>query len=152
MGTAETGTSAHLTLRATKSVERPYSGGYLQGRIFPAKAPGNPTRKCPVPEKALLSPVLQLVEERTSKPPVGAGARLSAAIPYSGAYRIRGRWLTERYTGLRNAAWAVRNGRVASHQNPLALALVLAEAERLTKDGEPLWDVLEAFAELLMRP
>jgi len=41
---------------------------------------------------------------------------------------------------------------VASHQNPLALRLVLAEAERLVEEGEPLWDVLEAFAELLMRP
>jgi hypothetical protein len=30
--------------------------------------------------------------------------------------------------------------------------MVLAEAERLTAAGEPLWDVLEAFPELLTRP
>jgi hypothetical protein len=36
--------------------------------------------------------------------------------------------------------------------NPLALRLVLVESERLIAAGEPLWDVLEAFAELLNRP
>jgi hypothetical protein len=43
----------------------------------------------------------------------------------------------------------VRNSRVGAHFNPLALRMVLAEAVRLTDQGEPLWDVLEAFAELL---
>jgi hypothetical protein len=42
--------------------------------------------------------------------------------------------------------------RVAQQFNPLALRLVLAEAERLLARGEPLSDVLEAFAELLSRP
>jgi hypothetical protein len=65
---------------------------------------------------------------------------------------MRGRWLTPGYTGLRNAAWAVRNARVASYQNPLALKLVLSEALTLMRRGEPLQDVLEAFAELLLRP
>jgi hypothetical protein len=65
---------------------------------------------------------------------------------------MRGRWLYEDYTKLRNAAWAVRNSRAGSSFNPLALRLVLAEAERLVSAGEPLWDVLEAFAELLTSP
>jgi hypothetical protein len=56
------------------------------------------------------------------------------------------------YVGLRNAAWAVRNSRVGAQFNPLALRLVLTEAEALVSRGEPLWDVLEAFAELLTRP
>lgn len=99
------------------------------------------------------SAVVQLVEWGSSKhePPSLDDPR-ACPIPYEGAYRMRGRWLTPRYARLRNAAWAARNGRVASHQNPLALRLVLAEAERLVGEGEPLWDVLEAFAELLMRP
>jgi hypothetical protein len=50
---------------------------------------------------------------------------------------------------VRNAAWAVRNSRVGAQFNPLALRLVLTEAEALVSRGEPLWDVLEAFAELL---
>jgi hypothetical protein len=81
-------------------------------------------------------------------PAVPAGSR----VPYSGAYKLRGRWLSASYGPLRNAAWAARNARVASNQNPLALRLVLAEAENLIGAGEQLGDVLEAFAELLMRP
>jgi hypothetical protein len=65
---------------------------------------------------------------------------------------MRGRWLTADYVGLRNAAWAVRNSRAGASFNPLALRMVLGEAERLVEGGEPLWDVLEAFAELLSRP
>lgn len=93
-------------------------------------------------------------------PPTGvaprAGVPISAPpaprIPYDGLYALRGRWLAADYTQLRNAAWAVRNCRVASELNPLALRLVLAEAERLIESGEKLADVLEAFAELLMKP
>src|SRR5438552_8701559 len=33
-------------------------------------------------------------------------------IPYHGQYAIRGRWLSDDYTRLRNAAWAVTNSRV----------------------------------------
>ena len=73
-------------------------------------------------------------------------------IPYQGSYALRGRWLTFEYGGLRNAAWAVRNARVANNLNPLALKLVVAEAEALLLRGEALGDVLEAFAELLIRP
>jgi hypothetical protein len=78
--------------------------------------------------------------------------RAQRAVPYYGRYRLRGRWLHERYTLMRNAAWAVRNSRVGAEFNPIALQLVLAEAERLVASGEPLIDVLEAFAELLTRP
>ena len=57
---------------------------------------------------------------------------------------MRGRWLSDEYVGLRNAAWAVRNSRAGVVFNPLALKLALSEAERLMQKGEPLWDVLEA--------
>jgi hypothetical protein len=60
--------------------------------------------------------------------------------------------LTAHPSAAGNAAWAVRNSRVGAGFNPLALRMVLTEAERLTADGEPLWDVLEAFAELLNHP
>jgi hypothetical protein len=73
-------------------------------------------------------------------------------IPYAGSYPIRGRWLLDPYSGLRNAAWAVRNARVANDLNPAALDMALREAEGLLAKGEPLRDVLEAFAELLTRP
>ena len=78
--------------------------------------------------------------------------RRGEPIPYYGAYPLRGRWLTADYTGLRNAAWAVRNARISNDLNPLALKLVLAEAQSLVSRGEALGDVLEAFAELLTRP
>jgi hypothetical protein len=88
-----------------------------------------------------------------TRPASSRAARLAAAIvPYHGAYAIRGRWLTPGYNGLRNAAWACRNSRAAADLNPLALRLVVAEAEALVRSGEQLADVLEAFAELLMKP
>jgi len=65
---------------------------------------------------------------------------------------MRGRWLTDGYVGLRNAAWAVRNSRAGSRFNPLALRLVLSEAVALSERGEALWDILKAFAESLTRP
>jgi hypothetical protein len=65
---------------------------------------------------------------------------------------MRGRWLTDGYTGLRNAAWAVSNSRVGANFDAAALKLLLAEAERLIASGEALYDVLEAFSELLTRP
>jgi hypothetical protein len=46
----------------------------------------------------------------------------------------------------------VRNTRVGARFNPLALRLALVESEKLMADGETLWDVLEAFAELLTNP
>lgn len=73
-------------------------------------------------------------------------------IPYSGEYPKRGKWATDRYTRLRNAAWAVRNSRTGANFNPLALHLVLKESESLVAAGEPLRDVLEAYAELLITP
>ena len=42
------------------------------------------------------------------------------------------------FRDLRNAAWAVRNSRTGAAFNPLALKLVLSEAGRLTRAGEPL--------------
>jgi hypothetical protein len=57
--------------------------------------------------------------------------------------------MTDRYCGLRNAAWAVRNSRAGAPFNPLALNLVLSEAVGLTEEGELLYDLLQAFAELV---
>lgn len=88
----------------------------------------------------------------TKCPDAKGVTRAQRAIPYYGQYRLRGRWLHEDYTLMRNAAWAVRNSRVGAQFNPFALRLVLQEAERLVGAGEPLSDVLEAFAELLTRP
>jgi hypothetical protein len=62
------------------------------------------------------------------------------------------RWLGDRCQALRNSAWLVRNSRTGQHNNPLALKVVVVEAERPISSGEPLYDVLEAFAELLLRP
>ena len=80
--------------------------------------------------------------------------RASRALSHRGcaSYQLSGRWLAPLYAGLRNAAWAARNSRVAADQNPAALLVVLREAERLLAADERLLDVLEAFAELLMRP
>lgn len=91
--------------------------------------------------------------DQVSAPASSRAKRLAQGlVPFSGAYGVRGKWLTVPYTGLRNAAWAVRNARVANDLNPLALKLVVAEAEALLRSGETLSDVLEAFAELLNRP
>ena len=64
---------------------------------------------------------------------------------------MRGRWLCDDYTQIRNAAWAVRNAREGTLEVPMALRLVLGESMQLLEKGEPLWDVLEAFAELLRK-
>jgi hypothetical protein len=101
----------------------------------------------PLPER--LAHVFQLFEDAPGTPPTIAAGD---PVPYSGQYRIRGRWLTPPYAGLRNAAWAVRNTRVGARFNPLALRLMLAESEQLIAAGEPIGDVLEAYAELLLRP
>lgn len=88
-----------------------------------------------------------------SKVGLSRSKRLAASlVPFSGSYAMRGRWLSPAYTGLRNAAWATRNARVSNDLNPLALKLAVSEAEALLRNGERLGDVLEAFAELLMRP
>ena len=73
-------------------------------------------------------------------------------LPAHGGYALRLRWATAPYARMRNAAWLVRNSRVANDLSPLALQIVLQEAENLVRDGEPLFDVLEAFAELLRIP
>jgi hypothetical protein len=96
------------------------------------------TADAPVPSSAPRPETLGFLERR--------------AIPYRGGYRLRGRWLSPQYTLLRNASWAVRNSRVGSDFNPLALKLVLVEAQRLMDSGEQLVDILEAFAELLSKP
>jgi hypothetical protein len=69
------------------------------------------------------------------------------------AHQLRARWMRfEKYQRMRNAAWMVRNSRVGGVNNPLALQVVLAEAMKLTEEGEQLFDIIEALAELLMHP
>jgi hypothetical protein len=83
---------------------------------------------------------------------VGGLRRLNGQGRFSG-YVMRGRWLTDdRYGELRNAAWMLRNSRVGLVNNPAALRLVIQASERLIGAGDPLADVLEAFAELLIHP
>jgi len=66
---------------------------------------------------------------------------------------MRGRWLSDdRYGRLRNAAWLLRTSRAGQVNNPAALRLVIHEAEALSAAGDPLADILEAFAELLIHP
>src|SRR5690606_21879089 len=61
-------------------------------------------------------------------------------------YELRGRWFKdERYGPLRNAAWIVRNSRHGQANNPLALAVVVAEVQKLVNAGEGLPDVVEAL-------
>lgn len=71
-------------------------------------------------------------------------------MPARGGYALRGRWLRPEYARLRNAAWLVRNARRVEGLNPVSLQLVVQEAERLAAEGEPLGDIFEAFAELLL--
>lgn len=73
-------------------------------------------------------------------------------VPYEGAYALRGRWTADEYTRIRNAAWAVRNSRRANTLNPVAVQLVVQEAVKLHAQGEPLFDIFEAFIELLRVP
>ena len=66
---------------------------------------------------------------------------------------MRGRWLSDdRYGQLRNAEWMLRNSRVGTVNNPAALRVVIQTAEGLVAAGDPLADILEAFAELLIHP
>ena len=145
----DTGGSRNKPNRAhtsTASSGRGLAGTGQAASSTPARdAPGNPSEKgCSVPGGDNL-PETQNVSSRA--------ARLAQSlIPYSGSYLMRGRWLAPEYTGLRNAAWAVRNARVANDLNPLALKLVVAEAGALLRAGEELADVLEAVCELLLRP
>ena len=73
-------------------------------------------------------------------------------VPHQGNYSLRGRWTADEYTRMRNAAWAVRNSRRANTLNPVAVQLVVQEAEKLHAQGEPLFDIFEAFIELLRVP
>ena len=84
------------------------------------------------------------------------GLSASQALKGNGryvGYVMCGRWLSDdRYGGLRNAAWMLRNSRVGLVNNPAALGLVIGEVECLVGAGDPLADVVEALAELLIHP
>src|SRR4051812_31556702 len=66
-----------------------------------------------------------------------------------GSYALRSRWMRDDYTRLRNASLLVRKSRHADTTNPIALLVVVQEAERLAAQGEPLFDIFEAFCELI---
>lgn len=51
-------------------------------------------------------------------------------------YRLRMRWRQDRYQGLRNGAWMVRNSRTGQENNPLAVRLVVVEAVRCSWQPE----------------
>ena len=46
----------------------------------------------------------------------------------------------------------VRQSRVGRANNPIALQLAVAEVVKLQQVGEKLFDIVEAFAELLIHP
>ena len=154
--------SATTRLRALPSSRTLFPAWLLPSRspCLVRVAPASEYREVKAEGRAERGPgpgLVPFTTTHTTRQLQGAGEKglspfLKTRIPYTGSYQMRGRWMQPGYTGLRNAAWAVRNARVANDQNPLALKLVLAEAERLLQQGEPMWDVLEAFAELLQRP
>jgi hypothetical protein len=80
------------------------------------------------------------------------GEVVAALGGYRGVYSLRGLWTTDGYTSLRNAAWLVRAARHGKENNPVALAVVVAECVRLVSVGEELGDVVEALCELLVHP
>jgi hypothetical protein len=86
----------------------------------------------------------------------GSGApilKLDEVMVAFAGVQLRGRWFTDdRYRGLRNAAWAVRNSRTGQLNNPVALQIALAEVMKLIDEGEQLRDIIEALAELLIHP
>ena len=88
----------------------------------------------------------------STKRGLSAASRLSGEGRFAG-YVMRGRWLSDdRYGQLRNAEWMLRNSRVGTVNNPAALRVVIQTAEGLVAAGDPLADILEAFAELLIHP
>jgi hypothetical protein len=94
-----------------------------------------------------------LVPERLNDQPLVEAELLSRMPSRFDGYILRGRWFKEnQFGGLRNAAWMLRNSRAGQAMNPAALTLVIHEAQKLLSSGEPLGDVLEAFAELLIHP
>jgi hypothetical protein len=80
------------------------------------------------------------------------GAALQPSAGRFAGYQLRGLWMSDRYTRLRNSAWLARHARVGQVQNPVALQVVVAECEKLSRAGEKLSDIIEALAELLMQP
>jgi hypothetical protein len=69
---------------------------------------------------------------------------------FTKGYRMRGLWMTDRYTKLRNAAWVVRNQRVGNVTNPASVLLVEHEVLVMLSEGEDTLDVVEALVECLL--
>ena len=68
------------------------------------------------------------------------------------AVLIRGRWMSPDHTGLRNAAWAVRNARWAGQDETMMLAWLTEEVKRLLDLGEPVESLIPSVVDLFMRP
>lgn len=97
------------------------------------------------------------IEQSGRNPASQSAEPLSAASVMAGGLfvgkQLRGRWIHQAaYQPLRNAAWMVRRSRVGGVNNPAALQLAVAEVVKLVEAGEPLFDVMEAFGELLVHP
>ena len=65
---------------------------------------------------------------------------------------IRGRWLQESHTKLRNAAWFVRNARMTGQDENTMLAQLCFEVRRVLDNGEPLESVVPSLVDLFMKP
>ena len=62
------------------------------------------------------------------------------------------RWMDESYTGLRNAAWFVRNARVLGQDENLQRGKLCIEARRLVEAGESLESIVRSLVELFVLP
>ena len=65
---------------------------------------------------------------------------------------IRGRWMDESHTAMRNTAWFVRNARMTGQDENMMLARFCLEVRRLLEAGEPLESVVPSLVELFMNP
>jgi hypothetical protein len=65
---------------------------------------------------------------------------------------IRGRWLDESHTAMRNVAWFVRNARMTGQDENMILAQLCFEVKRLLETGEPLESVVPSLVDLFLRP
>ena len=60
--------------------------------------------------------------------------------------------MDERYFDLRNAAWLVRNARLAGVVETQAIARLILSVEVLLLQGEPIESVVPSLVDLFMRP
>lgn len=120
--------------------------GAAKRESFPSRGAGRGSKPAAVVDPDAVGTV---VTAATADPQVG---RMVAAALRLKGFSLSGRWMTDRYTKLRNTAWLVRNSRHGELNNPMAIHVLCVEGERLIGEGERLADVLEALCELLIHP